>query len=111
MVFSAGISQRKKTKEITRKSDLGKESVSPLLSQAQKCQAGRHWPRAGTGHVLVVMVCFVQETRHGAVCPCLVTNPLPPRRHLFLCQEPRVEFPDGWDGRWGQNIGLSPSSL
>lgn len=38
-------------------------------------------------------------------------NPLPPRRHLFLCQEPRVEFLDGWDGRWGQNIGLSLSSL
>ena len=77
MVFSAGISQRKKTKEITRKSDLGKESVSPLLSQAQRCQAGRHWPRAG-GHGLF----RPGDLPRCTVCSCLVTPTLCPQEGI-----------------------------
>lgn len=65
---------RERMKEITRKSDLGKESVSPL-SQAQRCQAGRHWPRAG-GHGLF----RPGDLPRCTVCPCLVTNPLPPKK-------------------------------
>ena len=76
-VFNWDFTEKEDERNNQEECDLGKESVSPLLSQAQRCQAGRHWPRAG-GHGLF----RPGDPPRCTVCPCLVTPTLCPQEGI-----------------------------